>query len=113
MILRLTRPGPPSPPRSVNVAMVADTWLEISWLLPENLGRPEMSRYSVLLLENHTQKEEAYSADIRTSALVFSGLLPGTVYAVTVAGATDLTAAMKVSNYSGSVTVTTMPTAGT
>ena len=72
-----------------------------------------MTGYSVSVLENNTQWEEMhYSTDQLSKGFQLGGLLPGTVYTLTVAGLTELTAAARVSNYSDEITIATLPAQG-
>ncbi len=105
--------GPPSVPQGLS-AEVGDTWIRLTWEGSENLGRPLISHYSVLLTNTmYSQQEEMHSSSGLSTELTITGILPLNEYTTAVAAITILTNTNKTSNYSDSITVRTRPPLGT
>lgn len=105
-------PGPPGPPHTPTVTDIGDTWVELTWQPPTDVGRPELSYYSILLTETNSKLVEAWSTNGLVTNFMINGVLPSRVYDIEVASVTELTGSTHVSNYSNGVTVTTRPPLG-
>ena len=76
---------PSSEPRIFHVDSVGATWADVCWQIPENIGSPAVSRYEVVAMDNSTGLEiEPVSTEGNDTQLNVTGLLPGTVYVMSV-----------------------------
>ena len=90
---------------------MGDNWVELRWQAPHDKGTPEVSYYLILtttITTNTSLSSEEYPTDGNETSFVLNELLPSQVYTIRVAGVTELTGSESVSNYSGSITVTTL-----
>ena len=74
---------PPGPPLAVRSDDISDTSVTVSWSPPDNLGVPQLNYYQLIIAPS-PPINDIFTTNL--TSLLVNGLLPNTVYNITVLG---------------------------